>query len=206
MIRLRISLRLLKSQKQLRAFCNFLPENSIFNHSRPVQGNLNRKQEKISKGTNDQEGRRPRYDPIPVSYAHILSIVINEGGFVPKVIEPIKFLTILNMILRLQMWGIHRGLSCSQEQTPKTHQSEVVMLHAYDYYQRHVWVQGSPTSYASISLSCIACYPVPETPVYKLWEYLLPTHEASATTIKPQYAYPGEPYTQFRVQYGHLPN
>lgn len=77
------------------------PKNSIFYHQGPVQGNLNRKQEKISKGTNDQEGRHPRYDPILVSYAHLMSILINEGPFVPKVIDPTKFLDILNMILRL---------------------------------------------------------------------------------------------------------
>ncbi|KAI5422744.1 hypothetical protein KIW84_045963 [Lathyrus oleraceus] len=48
------------------------------------------KQKQISKGNKDQEGRHPCYDPIPVSYAHLLSILVKARAIVPKHTEPVK--------------------------------------------------------------------------------------------------------------------
>lgn len=40
---------------------------------------------------NDQEGRRPHYDLIPMSYAQLLPILVNDGAIVPKQIELARF-------------------------------------------------------------------------------------------------------------------
>ncbi|KAI5412413.1 hypothetical protein KIW84_057183 [Lathyrus oleraceus] len=48
------------------------------------------KQKQLSKGNKYQEGRRPRYDHIPVSYAHLLPILVKAGAIMPKQTEPTK--------------------------------------------------------------------------------------------------------------------
>lgn len=47
--------------------------------------------ETISKGNNDQERRLPHNDPIPMSYAYLLPILVNVGAIVPKQIEHVRF-------------------------------------------------------------------------------------------------------------------
>ncbi|KAI5423444.1 hypothetical protein KIW84_046412 [Lathyrus oleraceus] len=77
-----------------------------------AQNDQKLKQEQISQKNNNQEGRRPRYDPIPMSYAHLLPILVNAGEIVPKQIKPAKF-------------TYHR-------QSARAHESEVVVLHTCD--------------------------------------------------------------------------
>ncbi|KAI5424637.1 hypothetical protein KIW84_030720 [Lathyrus oleraceus] len=62
-----------------------------FPNQRFAQSNQKLKHKQISKGNNDQEKRRPRYDLIPVSYAHMLPILVDVRAIVPKQIEPARF-------------------------------------------------------------------------------------------------------------------
>ncbi|KAI5404005.1 hypothetical protein KIW84_051228 [Lathyrus oleraceus] len=57
---------------------------------RPAQSHQKLKQKQISKGNKDQEGIRPLYDPIPVSYAHLLPTLVKAGAIIPKQTEPAK--------------------------------------------------------------------------------------------------------------------
>ncbi|KAI5424457.1 hypothetical protein KIW84_030591 [Lathyrus oleraceus] len=49
-----------------------------------------KQKKQISKGNKDQEGRHHRYDPIPVSYTHLLPILVNAGAIMPKQTESAK--------------------------------------------------------------------------------------------------------------------
>ena len=89
---------ILKGDNKQKVVAGFLPllpqEHCLLPHQRPAQSNQKLKQKQINKGNKDQERRRPRYDPIPVSYTHLLPILVNAGAVVPKQIEPAKFLYI----------------------------------------------------------------------------------------------------------------
>ncbi|KAI5444276.1 hypothetical protein KIW84_012778 [Lathyrus oleraceus] len=79
-------------QKMATSILTFLPqEQCVLPYQRPAQSYQNSKQKQISKGNKDQERRRPCYDPIPVSYAHVLPILVKVGAIMPKQIEPAKF-------------------------------------------------------------------------------------------------------------------
>ncbi|KAI5420115.1 hypothetical protein KIW84_044053 [Lathyrus oleraceus] len=79
-------------QKVVAGFPPPLPqEQCVPPHQRPAQSNQKAKQKQISKGSKGQERRHPRYDPIPVSYAHLLPILVNAGAIMPKQTEPAKF-------------------------------------------------------------------------------------------------------------------
>ncbi|KAI5389382.1 hypothetical protein KIW84_074868 [Lathyrus oleraceus] len=86
---------ILKEDNKQKVAAGFPPplpqEQCVLPHQRPAQSYQNSKQKQISKGNKDQEGRRPRYDPIPVSYAHLLPILVEFGKIVPKQTEPAKF-------------------------------------------------------------------------------------------------------------------
>ncbi|KAI5382766.1 hypothetical protein KIW84_070251 [Lathyrus oleraceus] len=59
-----------------------------------VEDNLkkdNKQKKQINKGNNDRKRRRPRNDPIPLSYAYLLPILVNAGAIVPKRIQPAGF-------------------------------------------------------------------------------------------------------------------
>lgn len=60
-------------------------------HQRHAQSNQKPKQKQISQKNNDQERRRPRNDPILMSYAHLLPILVNDGAIMPKWIQPAGF-------------------------------------------------------------------------------------------------------------------
>lgn len=49
------------------------------------------KQKQISQKNKDREGRHPRNDLIPISYAYLLPILVNVGEIVPKETEPARF-------------------------------------------------------------------------------------------------------------------
>ncbi|KAI5441805.1 hypothetical protein KIW84_011026 [Lathyrus oleraceus] len=79
-------------QKVVAGILALLPqEQCLLPHQRSAQRNQKWKQEQIRKGNKDQEERRSRYDPIPVSYTHLLPILVNVGEIVPKQIKPAKF-------------------------------------------------------------------------------------------------------------------
>ncbi|KAI5431253.1 hypothetical protein KIW84_035429 [Lathyrus oleraceus] len=79
-------------EKVVAGFPPLLPqEQRVLPHQRPAQNHQKLKQKQINKGNKDQEGRRPRYDPIPMNYAHLLPILVKAGAIVPKQIEPAKF-------------------------------------------------------------------------------------------------------------------
>ncbi|KAI5426489.1 hypothetical protein KIW84_032066 [Lathyrus oleraceus] len=79
-------------QKVVAGFPPPLPqEQCVLPHQRPAQSHQKSKQKQISKGNKYQEGRHPRYDPISVSYAHLLPILVEVGEIVPKQTEPAKF-------------------------------------------------------------------------------------------------------------------
>ncbi|KAI5429122.1 hypothetical protein KIW84_033931 [Lathyrus oleraceus] len=70
----------------------FLPqEQCLLPHQRHAQSDQKLKHKKISQENNDQERIRPRYDPILVSYTHLLPILVNIRALMPKQIEPAKF-------------------------------------------------------------------------------------------------------------------
>ncbi|KAI5416329.1 hypothetical protein KIW84_041403 [Lathyrus oleraceus] len=85
----------LKKDNKQKVVSSILPllsqEQCWLPYQRPAQSNQKLKQKKISQKNNDQERRRPRYDPIPMSYAYLLPILVNAGEIVPKQIEPAKF-------------------------------------------------------------------------------------------------------------------
>ncbi|KAI5430674.1 hypothetical protein KIW84_035041 [Lathyrus oleraceus] len=59
-----------------------------------VEDNLkkdDKQKTKIIQKNKDQEGRQPHNDPIPMSYAQLLLILVNVGAIMPKQIEPAKF-------------------------------------------------------------------------------------------------------------------
>ncbi|KAI5436186.1 hypothetical protein KIW84_022592 [Lathyrus oleraceus] len=64
---------------------------TYFPNQRTAQRNQKLKQKQISQNNKDQEGRRPRNDPIPMSYAHLLPILVNTREIVPKQIEHARF-------------------------------------------------------------------------------------------------------------------
>ncbi|KAI5414553.1 hypothetical protein KIW84_040154 [Lathyrus oleraceus] len=66
-------------------------EQRVLPHQRPAQSNHKLKQKQISQKNNDQEGRHPHYDPIPMSYTHLLPVLVNVGEIVPKQIELARF-------------------------------------------------------------------------------------------------------------------
>lgn len=79
-------------QKMAAGILPLLPqEKCLLSHQRPAQSNQKLKQKQISKGNKDQEGRHPRNDPIPMSYAHLLPILVNVGEIVPKQTEYARF-------------------------------------------------------------------------------------------------------------------
>ncbi|KAI5423567.1 hypothetical protein KIW84_046489 [Lathyrus oleraceus] len=86
---------ILKEDNKPKVTAGFLPllpqEQCLIPPQRPSQSNQQLKQKQIRKGNKGQEGRRPRYDPIPVNYAHLLPILVKTGAIVPKQIEPAKF-------------------------------------------------------------------------------------------------------------------
>lgn len=72
-------------QKVAAGILPFLPqEECLLPHQRPSQSDQKLKQKKFSHEKNDQKGRRPCYDPIPVSYAHLLPILVKAREIVPK--------------------------------------------------------------------------------------------------------------------------
>ncbi|KAI5381491.1 hypothetical protein KIW84_UN0086 [Lathyrus oleraceus] len=86
---------ILKEDNKQKVAVGFPPplpqEYCVLPHQRPAQNHRKLKQKQISKGNKDQEGRHPRYDPILVSYAHLLPILVKAEAIVPKQIEPAKF-------------------------------------------------------------------------------------------------------------------
>lgn len=66
-------------------------EQYLLPHQMPTQSNQKSKQKQISKGNNDQERRHPCNNMIPMSYAHLLPILVNDGSIVPKQIESSRF-------------------------------------------------------------------------------------------------------------------
>ncbi|KAI5437816.1 hypothetical protein KIW84_023798 [Lathyrus oleraceus] len=84
-----------KEDNKLKVAADFLPhlpqEQCLLPHQRLAQSDKKTKQKQINKGNKDQEGRHTRYDPIPVSYAHLLPILVNAGALVPKQTKPAKF-------------------------------------------------------------------------------------------------------------------
>ena len=63
-------------------------------HQRPAQSNQKLKHNEIIQKNNDQERRHPRNDPIPMSHAHLLPILIYVVEMVPKQIKPVKLRSI----------------------------------------------------------------------------------------------------------------
>lgn len=59
-------------------------EQHLLPRQRPAQSNQNLNQKQISKGSYDQERRRHRNDPILMTYAHLLPILINAGEIMHK--------------------------------------------------------------------------------------------------------------------------
>ncbi|KAI5410071.1 hypothetical protein KIW84_055523 [Lathyrus oleraceus] len=93
-------------QKVTTGFLPFLPqEQCSLPPQRPSQSNQKWKQKQISKGNNDQERRRPRYDPIPMSYTHLLPILVKAGAIVPKQTEPAKLP--YDLFKGQSIWGNH---------------------------------------------------------------------------------------------------
>ncbi|KAI5430567.1 hypothetical protein KIW84_034959 [Lathyrus oleraceus] len=86
---------ILKEDNKQKVTANFLPllpqEHCFLPHQRPAQSCQIWKQKQISKGNKDQERRRTLYDPIHMSYAHLLPILVEAGAIVPKQIEPARF-------------------------------------------------------------------------------------------------------------------
>ncbi|KAI5435081.1 hypothetical protein KIW84_021783 [Lathyrus oleraceus] len=66
-------------------------EQCLLPPQRPARSNQKLKQKQISQKNNDREGRHPRKDLIPTSYAHLLPILVNARAIVPKQIEPARF-------------------------------------------------------------------------------------------------------------------
>lgn len=85
----------LKMGKLQNATASILPiypqEQYLPPHRKPSQGNQKQKQKQISKDNNDQVMIRPRFDPIPISYMHLLPIMIHVGEIVSKEIKPARF-------------------------------------------------------------------------------------------------------------------
>lgn len=72
-------------QKVVASFPPPLPqEQCVPPHQRPAQNHQKLKLKQIIKGNKGQERRRPRYDPIHVSYSHLLPILVNAGAIMPK--------------------------------------------------------------------------------------------------------------------------
>ncbi|KAI5443051.1 hypothetical protein KIW84_011907 [Lathyrus oleraceus] len=67
-----------------------LQERRVLPPQSPAQRHHKLKQKQVNKGNKDQEGRRSRYDTIPVIYAHLLPILVKVGEIVPKQTEPAK--------------------------------------------------------------------------------------------------------------------
>ncbi|KAI5420204.1 hypothetical protein KIW84_044115 [Lathyrus oleraceus] len=86
---------ILKEDNKQKVAAGFPPplpqEQCVLPHQTHAQNHQKLKQKQVSKGNKDQEGRRPRYDPIPGSYAHLLPILVEVGAIVPKQIEPARF-------------------------------------------------------------------------------------------------------------------
>ncbi|KAI5431673.1 hypothetical protein KIW84_035727 [Lathyrus oleraceus] len=86
------SLKKCNKQKVAASVLPLLPqEQRLLPHQRSAQSDQKLKQKKINQKNNDQEGRCPHYDPIPMSYAHLLAILVNVGAIVPKQIESARF-------------------------------------------------------------------------------------------------------------------
>lgn len=68
-----------------------LQEQRLLPRHRHAQSDQKVKQKQISQKNKDREMRRPRNDPIPISYAHLLPILVNIRTIVPKQIEPARF-------------------------------------------------------------------------------------------------------------------
>lgn len=66
-------------------------EQRLLPYQRPAQSKQNLKQKQISKGSYNKERSRPRNDPIPMSYAHLLPILVSVRAVMPKQIEPARF-------------------------------------------------------------------------------------------------------------------
>ncbi|KAI5407167.1 hypothetical protein KIW84_053424 [Lathyrus oleraceus] len=81
----------LKAGKVQNATTCILPvypqEQYLLPHKKPTQANQKQKQKQTNKGNNDRERRRPHFDSIPISYTHLLPIMIHVRAIVPKEIE-----------------------------------------------------------------------------------------------------------------------
>ncbi|KAI5446875.1 hypothetical protein KIW84_014644 [Lathyrus oleraceus] len=65
-------------------------EKCVLPYQRPTQSHQKSKQKQINEGNKDQERRRPCYDPILMSHAHFLPILVKAGAIVPKQVELAK--------------------------------------------------------------------------------------------------------------------
>lgn len=85
----------LKKDNKPNVAANVLPhppqEHHLLPHHRPTQSDQKLRQKQIRQKHNDQKRRRPRNDPIPMSNAHLLPIMVNVGEIVPKQIDPVRF-------------------------------------------------------------------------------------------------------------------
>ena len=94
---------ILKEDNKQKVAAGFPPplpqEQCVLPHQRPAQSYQNSKQKQISKGNKDQEGRHPRYDPILVSYAHLLPILVEVGAIVLNKPNLLSFPTVISMTL-----------------------------------------------------------------------------------------------------------
>lgn len=86
---------ILKKNNKQKVVASLLPlllqEQCLLPHQMPAQSDQELKQKQISQKNNDQEGRCPRNDPIPMSYTQLLPILINVGEIMPKRIQPAGF-------------------------------------------------------------------------------------------------------------------
>lgn len=187
-------------------------EQHVLPYQRPAQSYQNLKQKQINKRNKDQERRRLRYDPILVSYAYLLPILVNVGAMVPKPIKPAKFpynhkydhhatcgyhvgyvgrSTEVCHALKTKVQELtDRNLLCF---TPVT--AKVLIEKEFEYKGPPIHVQVTPP----------VVQPAMQYPNQRHHTGMSLAYPgaSSSTVVAPQYTYVGAPYTPFEVHYGY---